>query len=154
MSHSACNQPTCATVVEGRVHTCPKCGGPMRSVGESPARAILLLICGVLLAGGMGVIMLKIGPSMLNPGVEASDGSSFTGTTDQARLFLTLFAAVFVFGLVAIANGIFMLVTRRQSKGFIIVTLALATVLIILAVVGIRSAKEDQPPPRRTYSTY
>jgi hypothetical protein len=121
---------------------------------ESPARAILLLICGVLLAGGMGVIMLKIGPSMLNPGVEAPDGSSFTGTTDQARLFLILFAAVFVFGLVAIANGIFMLVTRRQSKGFIIVTLGLATVLIILAVVGIRSAKEDQPPPRRTYSTY
>jgi hypothetical protein len=152
MSHSACNQPTCAAVVEGRVRICPKCGGPMRSVGESPARAILLLVCGVLLAGGMGVIMLKIGPSMLNPGVEAADGSSFTGTADQARLFLTLFAAVFVFGLVAIANGIFMLVTRRQSKGFIIVTLGLAAVLIILAIVGIRSAP-DEPAPR-TYTTY
>jgi hypothetical protein len=152
MSHSACNQPTCAAVVEGRVSTCPKCGGPMRSVGESPARAILLLICGVLLAGGMTVIFLNIGSSMLNPGVEAADGSSFTGTADQARLFLMLFAAVFVFGLVAIANGIFMLITRRQSKGFIIVTLGLAAVLIILAIVGIRSAPEE--PARRTYTTY
>jgi hypothetical protein len=152
MSHSACNQPTCATVVAGRVSICPKCGGPMRSVGESPARAILLLICGVLLAGGMIVIFLSIGSSMLEPGVRAPDGSSFTGTADEARLFLTLFAAVFVFGLVAIANGIFMLVTRRQSKVFVIVTLGLAATLIVLSFVGIRSAKDDEPP--RTYRTY
>lgn len=152
MSHSACNQPTCATVVEGRVSICPKCGGPMRSVGESPVRAIVLLICGLLLTIGMAVIYLKIGPSMHNPGVEAADGSSFSGTAEQARLFLTIFAAVFVFGLVATANGIFMLVTRRQSKVFVIVTLGLAAALIILSFVGIRSAKEDEPP--RTYRTY
>jgi len=152
MSHSACNQPTCATVVEGRVSICPKCGGPMRSVGESPARAILLLICGLSLAIGMAVVYFKLVPSMLNPGVEAADGSSYTGTAEQARLFLTLFAAVFVFGLVAIANGIFMLVTRRQSKVFVVVTLGLAAVLMVLAFLGIRSAKEDEPP--RVYRTY
>jgi hypothetical protein len=153
MSHSACNQPTCATVVEGRVGICPKCGGSMRSVGESPARAIVLLVCGLSLALGMGAIAYYVAPSMLHPGVESSDGSSFTGTAEQARLFLTIFAAVFLFGLVAIANGIFMLVTRRQSKGFIIVTLGLAAALIILSFVGIRSAKDDEPP-QRTYSTY
>jgi hypothetical protein len=152
MSHSACNQPTCATVVEGRVSICPKCGGSMRSVGESPARAILLLICGLLLAGGMAVIYFNIGASMLNPGVESPDGSSFNGTAEEARLFLTIFAAVFVFGLVAIANGIFMLVTRRQSKVFIVITLGLAATLIVLSFVTIRSAKEDEPP--RTYRTY
>ena len=55
-------------------------------------------------------------------------------------------------GLVATANGIFMLVTRRQSKVFVIVTMGLAAVLLILAFVGIRSAKEDEPP--RVYRTY
>ena len=88
----------------------------MRSVGESPARAILLLICGLLLAVGMGVIGYYVAPSMLNPGVESPDGSSYTGTAEQARLFLTLFAAVFVLGLVAIANGIFMLVNGGRAR--------------------------------------
>lgn len=152
MSHSACNQPTCATVVEGRASICPKCGGPMRSVGESPARAILLLVCGLLLAGGMAVIYFNIGAEMLDPGVESPDGSSFNGSAEQARQFLTIFAAVFVLGLVAIANGIFMLVTRRQSKVFIVITLVLAAALIALSFVTLRGAKEDEPP--RTYRTY
>ena len=60
---------------------------------------------------------------------------------------------MFVFGLVAIANGIFMLVTRRQSKVFIVITLGLAATLIVLSFVGIRAAKDDEPPPR-TYRTY
>ena len=39
-------------------------------------------------------------------------------------------------------DGIFMLVTRRQSKAFVIVTLGLAAALIILSFVGIRSARK------------
>ena len=56
--HSACNLPTCAVVVDGRVGTCPKCGGPMRDVSDSPVRGIVMLVCGVLLTGMMGWILL------------------------------------------------------------------------------------------------
>jgi len=132
MSHSACNDPTCAELVEGRVSVCPKCGGPMRSVGESPARGILLLAIGLFLLGLMGWITLAMLPTLLRPGVEV-DGASFTGTPEQARMILGLFGLVLLFGLVAAANGIFMIVTRRQSWAFIVVTLALAALLLLAA---------------------
>ena len=133
MSHSACNDPRCAELVEGRVATCPKCGGAMRSVGESPGRGLLLLFLGLFLLGLMGSITWYMLPMLLRPGVEMADGSSFTGTPQQARMALGLFGLVLLFGLVATANGIFMIVTRRQSWAFIGITLVLAALLLILA---------------------
>jgi hypothetical protein len=151
-AYNVCRKASCATLVEGKVDACPKCGGPMRSVGESPARGIVLLLCGLFLAGAMGAIIYYMYPSMMHPG-ESIDGQRYTGTAEQARLFLTLFLAVFVFGLVAIANGIYMLVTKQQSKVFIFISLGLAAALIILGFVAIGSTKEEDKPVR-TYSTY
>jgi hypothetical protein len=131
---SACNLPTCATLVEGKASICPKCGGPMRDVGESPVRGILLLLCGLFLVGLMGAIAWKMAPSMLSPG-ETIEGTRFTGSADQARLFLGLFALVILFGLTATVNGIFMIVTRRQSRVLIAISLGLATVLMIAAFI-------------------
>ena len=48
-AYSVCRKSTCATLVEGKTEACPKCGGPMRSVGESPLRGIVLLLCGLFL---------------------------------------------------------------------------------------------------------
>ena len=130
MSHSACNDPSCAELVEGRVATCPACGGPMRSVGESPGRGLLLVVIGLFLLGLMGSITWAMLPTLLRPGVEV-DGSSFTGTQEQAHMVLGLFALLLVFGLTATLNGIYMIVTRKQSWVFIIVTLALAAVIVL-----------------------
>ena len=154
-AYTVCRDSKCATLVEGKVDVCPKCGGPMRSVGESPLRGIVLLLCGLILLVMMGVITWNMYPTLTNPGVTTPDGSTFTGTADQAQITLLLFAAVLVFGLVATANGIYMLVTKQQSKVFMFVSLGLAAVLLVIAVVATGKLKEGKPDePRRTYSTY
>jgi hypothetical protein len=130
MSHSACNDPRCAEMVEGRAATCPKCGGPMRSVGESPLLGIVLLLLGLFLLAMMGTITWNMLPTLLRPGEEI-DGSSFTGTTEQARMVLGLFAFLLIFGLTAALNGVYMIVTRKQSWAFIVLTLGLAALIVI-----------------------
>lgn len=153
-AYSVCRKSTCATLVEGPATTCPKCGGPMRSVGESPWRGILLLLCGLFLLGLMGAITYAMYPTLTHPG-ETIGGSTFTGTADQARITLLLFAAVIVFGLVATANGIYMLVTRQQSKVFVFATLGIAAILLVIAFVTMGKLKNpEEDKPVRTYSNF
>jgi uncharacterized paraquat-inducible protein A len=149
-AYTVCRNAACATLVEGKADACPKCGGPMRSVGESPIRGIILLVLGLILLIGMGIIFLNTWPTFSNPGVEI-DGSRFTGTAEQGRQALTLFAVVLVFGLLAVVNGIYMLVTRQQSKVFIILTLGLAAVLIVFTFIILGQAKHEEEPVRTYY---
>jgi len=153
-AYSVCRKSTCATLVESKVDACPKCGGPMRSVGESPLRGIVLLLCGLFLLGVMGTITWNMYPTLTHPGVRI-EGSTFTGTAEQARITLLLFAAVIVFGLVATANGIYMLVTRQQSRAFMFVSLGVAALLLVITFIAMAKLKDsDEDKPVRTYSTY
>ena len=153
-AYTVCRDPKCATLVDGKVAACPKCGGPMRSVGESPLRGIVLLLCGLFLLALMGTIATNMYPTLTHPGVTI-EGSTFTGTAEQARMILLLFAAVLVFGLVATANGIYMLVTKQQSRAFMVVSLGLAAVLLVIAFVTMAKLKPaDEDKPVRTYSTF
>jgi magnesium-transporting ATPase (P-type) len=102
----------------------------MRSVGESPGRGVLLLVIGLFLLALMGTVTWALLPSLLHPGKELADGSSFTGTAEQARMVLILFGLVLAFGLMAVLNGVYMIVTRRQSWAFIIGTLVLASLIV------------------------
>lgn len=152
-AYTVCRNPRCATLVEGKVEACPKCGGAMRLVGESPWRGIVLLICGLLLVIGMGVLTINLYPSLSNPGVSI-DGTSWEGTAEQARMTLLLFAAVIVFGLVATANGIYMMITKQQSKAFMFVSLGLAALLLIITFVTMYVLKDDKPEEPTIYRTY
>jgi uncharacterized membrane protein len=155
-AYTVCRDPKCATLVEGKVAACPKCGGAMRTVGESPWRGIVLLFCGLSLFIGMGVIMINTYPMLTNPGVRMPDGSSWTGSAESARMALMTFSAVIVFGAVATANGIYMLVTKQQSKAFMFISLGVAAVLILIVFLTMGTLKNEQrdEEPRRTYSTY
>ena len=154
-AYTVCRNATCATLVEGKADVCPKCGGPMRSVGESPWRGIVLLLCGLILLGMMGTITYNMYPTLTNPGVRMPDGTSFTGTADQARITLLLFSAVIVFGLVATANGIYMLITRQQSRVFMFVSLGIAAILLVITFIAMGKLKDPEADkPVRTYSTY
>ena len=141
MSHSVCNDPRCAELIEGRASVCPKCGGPMRSVGESPGRGLLLLICGLILLGIMAPISWALLPSLLHPGEQLSDGGSFTGTAEQARMVLALFGLILAFGLMAVLNGLYMMATRRQSWAFIIGSLVLAGLIVLAGFAFMFSAR-------------
>lgn len=134
--HSICLSPSCKAWVDGDASVCPKCGGPMKGGKKMTARGWLLLVLGLFLALTMGAITISLGPSMLNP-----DADGFNGTPEQARLFLSLFVAVFIFGLMTTINGLYIIATGRQSKAFTVLTLAIALVLIALAFFILRDAK-------------
>jgi hypothetical protein len=94
-------------------------------------------------------------PTLTHPGVRMPDGSSFTGTADQARITLLLFAAVIVFGLVATANGLYMLITRQQSRIFMFISLGFAAALLVITFIAMGKLKQaDEDKPVRTYSTF
>jgi hypothetical protein len=154
-AYNVCVDPKCATLVEGKVDACPKCGGAMRVVGESPLRGIVLLMCGLSISLVMAIILINMYPSLTNPGVRTEGGGSWTGGAESARMVLLLFFAVLAFGLVATANGIYMLVTKQQTRTFMFVSLGLAAVMILIAFITMASIKNNEPDePQRTYRTY
>jgi len=134
---STCVKPTCAVTLEGKVATCPKCGGPMRMVAESRARGWVLLIIGLFLVLFMGAITLSLAPMMLQPGKDM-DGGGFSGTADDARMILVLFGVVIAFGVTSASYGAYQLIFRRESKVFIVLTLLLAIVLVLACVFLVR----------------
>lgn len=128
---STCTEPRCGVTIAGRPTTCPSCGRPMRLVRESAVRGWVLLGLGLFLVVFMAVISMSIVPQMLRPGEEV-DGTTFTGTAEQAQLIFALFAAVILFGATSMAYGLFIIVTGRQSRAFIGATLAIAGLLFVL----------------------
>lgn len=129
---STCLAPSCRTTAEGTVATCPACGGRMRTPRSVRMAGWVLLVCGVFLAGLMSYLWSALAPSMAHPG-DTVGGTSFTGTADQARAIVTMFGAVIVFGLAAIAYGLWMIVTGRRSIAMMIGVLVLAAILIGIA---------------------
>lgn len=152
-AYNVCIDPKCATLVEGKVDACPKCGGRMRTVGESPWRGIVLLLCGLSLVIGMGVILINTYPMLGNPGVRTPGGSSWTGSAESARMALLTFWAVIIFGLVATANGIYMLITKQQTRTFMFISLGTAAVLLLIVflTMGQLKSEEKREEPRRVY---
>ena len=129
---STCLAPSCRTVAEGTVATCPACGGKMRTPRTVRVAGWVLLVCGVFLAGFMSYLWSALAPSMAHPG-DTAGGATFTGTAEQARAIFTMFGAVIVFGLASIAYGLWMIVTGRRSIAMMIGVLVLAAALIAIA---------------------
>ena len=137
---STCRSPTCAHTVEGDLDTCPRCGGPMRAVRESRARGWMLLLIGLFLIGMMGAITWNMAPSLMRPGEEI-DGGTWTGTAEQARMVLGLFGLLIAFGFASSANGVFQIVTGRQSKIFTVLGLAVAAGVLVIVYFTLRDMK-------------
>jgi magnesium-transporting ATPase (P-type) len=119
---STCTSPSCGTKVEGQVERCPKCNRKMRTPRTIRRLGISLVIVGLLLAGGVGYLYAAMTPMLSHPGV-AQDGTTFSGTAEQARMVFTLFQAIIAFGLASIVNGVFQIVTGRRSTIMLIITL-------------------------------
>lgn len=83
-------------------------------MSDGRLRGWMLIAAGLFLALMMGAILWHLGPLMLRPGVEI-DGTTFTGTAVQARLFLGLMAVVGLFGALCVLNGIHILATGHVS---------------------------------------
>lgn len=135
---STCTQ--CGFNAEGAVETCPRCGAPTKIKQEPRLRAIVLIICGLVLIGLMGAITIALLPTLLHDGKEGT-GADFEGTAQQAQMILGLFGVIIAFGCTSLAYGIYQLVFRRESKAFIVVTLLLVVVLLVAVWLTMTSLK-------------
>lgn len=135
---STCTQ--CGYNADGVVAVCPRCNAPVEVKQESRLRAVVLILCGLILIGIMGPITVMMLPGLLDAGKDV-DGSGFSGTAEQARMILGLFGIIIVFGLSSLAYGIFQFIYRRESKAFMIFTLALVAVLIYVVYLTMTSLK-------------
>ncbi|HYG30798.1 MAG TPA: hypothetical protein VD887_11360 [Allosphingosinicella sp.] len=125
-----CPSPTCGARIEAIAPVCPKCGEAMPA---GRARGWLLLGLGLFLVVFMGAIAATVGGPLLHAGAEV-DGTTFTGTADQAQTVIQLFGAVILFGAVTAAYGTYMIVTGRQSRFFLIASLLLFGLLGLLCL--------------------
>jgi O-antigen/teichoic acid export membrane protein len=135
---STCTQ--CGYNADGEVAACPRCNAPMSVKQEPRTRAVILILCGLVLIGIMGPITVAMLPSLLAAGKDV-DGSSFNGTAEQAHIILGLFGIVILFGLSSLSYGVYQFIYRRESKAFIIYTLVLVAVLIAFVYFTMSSLK-------------
>jgi hypothetical protein len=122
---ATCLDVSCNTRVTGRAAACPVCAGPMRNDGASKVRGGLLAGLGLFLVAFMAWIGASMLPAMMPDGMRPGDGPSFTGTADQGRTILALFAAIMVFAATATGYGAYMVVTGRQNRLFMLASLIL-----------------------------
>jgi MFS family permease len=94
-------------------------------------RGWVLVPLGLFLVLFMGAILWNLMPTMLNPGVEV-DGSTFSGTPEQAQLFFGIFALVIAFGALCIVNGSYMIATGRRNAVLTTVTLVIFAILFAI----------------------
>jgi hypothetical protein len=139
-NRSTCLSPLCGITVEGSLKKCPQCGWAMRGQRNIRARGWVLLACGLFLVLFMGAITWNMLPTLLYP-ERAIEVGTFTGTPDQARTFLNLFLLVIGFGALGTVNALYMIATGRQSRWFVIATLALAAFLYWFAYTIIQGGK-------------
>jgi hypothetical protein len=92
--------PTVSTPTVSAAHTSPSARNRQTQV-----RGWLLVVIGCLLAAGMAYAIVSQAPLMLQPG-QAIGGTTFTGSAEQGRAALGLFAAVALLGASFAAGGV------------------------------------------------
>lgn len=112
---------------------CPQCGCALQSRRWSRRFGWMLLIVGLLISAAMGAVLYHTAPMLLHPG-DASRGTRFSGTLGQARLILSILAAVELFGIAAMCYGLFQVVTGKRSKWVIYLLVGLFVVLGLVAL--------------------
>jgi len=137
---STCLSPLCGITIPGNEKKCPQCGWAMRNSRNIRTRGWVLLCCGLFLVLFMGWIAWSLWPTLVRPGKEYAS-ATFTGTRDQAQMILGLFGLVILFGAFGTVNAIYMIVSGRQNRWFVIVTLLVAAVLVAVAWLATRMLK-------------
>ncbi len=101
-----------------------------------PARGWLLIFLGTALSGGMAYLAHVIHAAIAQNDVPGAR-THWNGTPEFTRTVFELFGTVFLFGLVGIAGGVYILRVRRVSRalGAIMVVLALAMAYFGYAIV-------------------
>ena len=116
------------------VFRCPQCGsGGMRSKRWVRRLGGMLVVCGLIITGIIGVVSYYTMPLMLRPGV-GFNGTRFSGTSGQLTFVLGIFALVGTFGLIALIQGLWQVKTGRFDKRPIYAMIAIAGSLLLIAM--------------------
>lgn len=132
-STSNCSSFKCGAITPGAVDACPACGA--RTMPSARVRRLgwLLLVLGAGLAVGIGYLLARMSPMLGAPGVRQPDGTTFTGTAEQAAFTTNLLLGVIAFGAVAVLNGLWQIATGRRNLMLFALTLLLAAALFLTA---------------------
>jgi len=88
-----------------------------------------LIFLGVLLAGGMGALMIWINNAMTNP----ASTIKFNKTSPQNDLIFPILGVVAFFGVTAMVAGIWQVATGKRNKTLIWIMLGIGIILVIAA---------------------
>ena len=129
-----CQSAQCGARYEGTERTCPQCGRTAAPAANMKARGVAALVAGLFLVGLMSVLMLVLGPQLLGYVVQGSS-THFIGEASDGLIVLVLFAAIWLFGLVAIASGWTMIAKGRRSVALFM--LMLPPLFVIVGIVAL-----------------
>lgn len=94
-----------------------------------PGRGWLLIVLGTFLSAGMAFLVHWLHQALLHNDDPGAHGR-WTGGAEFTRNVFGLFWSVFVFGLVSMASGVYILRTRRLSRVLWGVMLAVIAVMV------------------------
>jgi hypothetical protein len=111
---------------------CPQCGAGMVTRRWGRRFGGILVVCGVVITGIMGVVSYFTVPLVLHPGIPVG-GTRFSGTPAEALFVMGIFAVVTAFGLTALFYGIWQVKTGKRDKRVALGMVAMWTVLLLIA---------------------
>jgi hypothetical protein len=106
--------PRCKFKPQQWVNDCPQCGQVIVSPRRVRTLGWLLIVIGAFLSVGMAAVGMAVARAIEGPG-DPGATTTFTGTGEQMGMMFTLFAFVFLFGLVAMAVGGWQVRTGKQN---------------------------------------
>jgi hypothetical protein len=133
MQSWGCLAGHCGEVYEGTERWCPTCRNvamPQKSIRR---RGVALIVCGLFIAGMMAALGWFLGPMLLSA-AQRVDGAGFAGSPRDAMVVTALFAALGLFGLVAIVAGYLQL--RHGRQNWRIIWGMIAVLVVIGLIVG------------------
>ena len=101
------------------VAKCPTCGRGLLSTKHVRRLGWVQVFLGLFLVGFIAIIIYKIAPGMLEPGVPDASGSRWTGTREQGQMVLALLGLIIVIGLTSFVNGLWQTATGKRNKWII-----------------------------------
>jgi hypothetical protein len=110
---------------------CPQCGRGLQSKRWARRYGCMLLVIGLFISAVMTLVLVDFGPKLLHP-ITGSTG--FSGTAGEGKLVLVILGAAEVFGVTALAYGLWQMFTGRRSKWVIYFAVGVVVTVVIIAL--------------------
>ena len=104
---------------------------PSPKVRSNRTRGWLLIVIGPLLSVAMAGLSFYLWRTIHYPG-QLGGTSRWTGSAEMTARTFQIFGAIFAFGIVCLATGIFQVKTGRRNVAFLVLLLLLVGLMVFL----------------------